>query len=111
MTNHLITTAITGSVHPRCGGPVLVGVAEGINARVDLTPLNQAGEIAALLAGLDTYTLTRGGLVYRDAGRIAGRSIKGPVLAQHDCRRTIPATHRATTAPPAPAAVADGCPY
>lgn len=113
MTGPLITSAITGGIHPRCGAPVLTGHAEGLLARVDLTPLNRAGEIHALCAGLQTYTLTRTGLVHRDACRIAGGSLTGagPVLAEHACHRHIPADHRAVTAAaPTPAAV-NGCPF
>lgn len=113
MTTYLITTPVTGSIHPRCGTPVLTGTVEGLGARVDLVPLNRNGEIHALCAGLQTYTLTRAGLVHRDATRIAGTSLTraGPVLAEHQCGRHIPATHRDTT-PPARAAVdPDRCPF
>ncbi|MGC5019038.1 hypothetical protein [Micromonospora sp. DT47] len=110
MTAHLITTDVTGGIHPRCGTTVLTGNAEGVFARVDLVPLNQAGEIRALCAGLQTYTLTRLGLVHRDACRIAGTALRnaGPVLAEHRCHRHVAAEHIATTAPSAhPVAVAD----
>ncbi|GAB2952063.1 hypothetical protein GCM10027280_45580 [Micromonospora polyrhachis] len=113
MTAHLITTPVAAGIHLRCGTPVIVGVAEGLLARVDLTPLNRAGEIHALIAGLQTYTLTRHGLIHRDAGRIAGTSLAkaGPVLAQHTCRRQIPAEHRANTPPPARVATTGNCPF
>lgn len=113
MTAHLITTAVAGSIHPRCGATVLTGNAEGVFARVDLTPLNQAGEIHALCDGLQTYTLTRLGLVHRDACRIAGTALRdaGPVLAEHRCHRQVPAQHRATATPTAAPVVADGCPF
>lgn len=112
MTGPLITTATLAAIHPRCGTAVLEGWAEGLFARVDLTPLNRHGEIAALLASLQTYTLTRIGLVHRDATRIAGATLAGPVLAEHQCHRLIPADQRAITAPPAPTAVAvDEPPY
>lgn len=110
MSNHLITTAANGALCPRCRAIVLLGVAEGLTARVDLTPINRAGEIAALLANLQTYSLSRTGLVHRDAGRIGGSKLRGPVLAQHQCGRQIQVIHRATTAPPVPAAVADDRP-
>lgn len=111
MTAHLITTEVTGGIHPRCGTPVLTGNAEGVFARVDLTPLNRAGEIAALVEQLQTYTLTRLGLVHRDACRIAGTALQGPVLAEHSCHRHIPAEHRQTTAPTTAAVATDGCPF
>lgn len=111
MTGPLITTAVAGSVHPRCGTPVLTGIAEGLLARVDLTPLNRAGEIRALIAGLQTYTLTRTGLVHRDACRIAGTALTGPVLAEHACHHRIPAEHRASTAAVRTAPPTEGIPF
>ena len=113
MTGPLITSLVTAAIHPRCGATVLTGHAEGLFARVDLTPLNRAGEIHALVAGLQTYTLSRTGLVHRDAGRIAGQALAdmGPVLAEHRCHRLIPADHRAVTAPTAAAVDSDACPY
>lgn len=111
MTGSLITTATLAATHPRCGAAVLEGWAEGLFARVDLTPLNRTGEIHAICAGVETYTLTRIGLVHRDAHRIAGGSVAGPVLAEHRCHRLIPADQRAI-APPAPTVVAvDEPPY
>lgn len=108
MNKHLDTTPITGTIHADCGAAVLFGLAEGLTAWVDLTALNQAGEIAAILAGLQTYTLARSGLIHRDAGRIAGTSLRDrPVLAEHQCHRLIPADHRTTTTPPARTAVTD----
>ncbi|NBE80336.1 hypothetical protein [Micromonospora rubida] len=99
MTGPLITTPVKPGIHARCGATVLTGHAEGLRARVDLVPLNRAGEIHVLCAGLNTYTLTRDGLVHRDAGRIAGTALTGPVLAEHACHRQVPADQRATTTP------------
>lgn len=108
MTGPLVTTPVKPAIHARCGATVLTGHAEGLRARVDLVPLNRAGEIHALIAGLQTYTLTRLGLVHRDAGRIAGTALTGPVLAEHACHRQVPAHQRATTTPTAlPAAAGD----
>ncbi|MFD6770620.1 hypothetical protein ACFWC6_30855 [Micromonospora chalcea] len=113
MTGPLVTTAVKVAAHPRCGATVLTGHAEGLFARVDLTPLNRDGEIHALCAGLQTYTLTRTGLVHRDAGRIADTSLckAGPVLAEHRCHRLIPADQQAPTVPPPEAVRTDACPY
>jgi hypothetical protein len=72
---------------PRCRRPLLTGLAEGIHAYVDITPLTPAGEIAAVLAGRQTYTLRRTGLIQRDAYRRADPALASPVLAQHDCLR------------------------
>src|SRR5688500_14484681 len=110
MTGPLATTNAKPTTHPRCGAVVLTGHAEGLHARVDLTPLNRAGEIAAICAGLQTYTLTRSGLVHRDTTRIAGTALTGagPVLAEHRCHRTVPANQRATTAAPTPTPASEG---
>jgi hypothetical protein len=86
MTAHLITTPATGQACRHCHTPVLAGLAEGLHTRVDLTPLNPADEVAALLTGRWTYTLTRTGLIHRDATRIAGDTLTGPILADHKCR-------------------------
>lgn len=112
MTGPFITTPVITGTHPRCGAVVLHGHAEGVFARVDLTPLTRAGEIAAICHGLQTYTLTRTGLIHRDAGRIAGTALvdAGPVLAEHACHRHIPAHQRATT-PTTPAPTTEGIPY
>jgi predicted ATPase len=83
--SHLMTTKIVvGSCHA-CRRPVAVGIAEGLLARVDLSSVDERAEVAAILADRWTYTLTAGELVYRDAGRIAGRCLRGPVLAEHRC--------------------------
>lgn len=110
MPEHFITDAVTGAICPRCGSPQLTGWAEGLRARVDLVPLNAAGEVAAILAGLWTYTLARIGLIYRDAGRIRDARLRGPVLSAHQCRRAIPAEHRAISEPAA-APIAERIPF
>ena len=85
MTSHMITTR--GQVHAcqRCHQTIMTGLAEGLLAHTDLTPLDKAGELAALLQGRWTYSLHNGELVYRDPIRIKGGSISGPVLAEHQC--------------------------
>jgi hypothetical protein len=84
---HLTTTPATVQTCPRCHRPVLYGLAEGLPARVDIQPLTPAGERHALRAGRWTYTLTRTGLVHRDADRRADPTLAQPVLAAHDCPR------------------------
>jgi hypothetical protein len=71
----------------RCEARILTGLAEGIHAYVDLTPVTTAGEIAALLAGRETYTLRRYGLIRRDVYRRTDPALATPVLADHDCPR------------------------
>lgn len=110
MPEYFVTDAVTGAVCPRCGAPQLTGWAEGLRARVDLVPLNRAGEVAAIVAGLWTYTLARFGLIYRDASRIRDPRLRGPVLSAHQCRRAIPKEHRAISQPK-PNTQFEGVPY
>jgi hypothetical protein len=110
MTVHFVTTPVAGRTCPRCHTLILTGVAEGLGARVDLTPLNPLGELHALLAKRTTYTLTRSGLVERHAERIAGDHLRGPILAAHRCGARVPAEHRAP-AGSTPSADIDQPPY
>lgn len=113
MSGHLITTPVTADLCPRCKAVILIGWAEGLHARVDPTPLNRDGEIATLLAGLQTYTLTRSGLVHRDATRIAGGTLSkcGRTVPQHKCGRHIPAEHREVIAPNTAQPQTEECPF
>lgn len=84
-----------------CGAAVLAGVDNdrcGLNATVDPTPLSQAGEWLAVLAGRTTYELADGRLYRRDRWTIATPP-RGATVAGHRCRDPIPATWHA---PPAP---------
>lgn len=83
---HFETTTPLVHTCPRCQKPVIYGLAEGLAARVDLLPLDPIrDEPGAVLAGRQTYTLTRTGLVHRDAYRRSDPTLTGPVLAQHHC--------------------------
>jgi hypothetical protein len=84
---HLETTTPLVHTCRRCDRPVIYGLAEGVPARCDPTPINTVGEIAAVMAGRRTYTLQRTGLVERDALRRSDPNLTGPVLAEHDCPR------------------------
>lgn len=84
---HLETTAPLVHACRRCHTPVIYGLAEGVTARADLLPITSAGEIAAVLAGRQTYTVRRSGLIRRDAGRRADPTLASPVLAEHRCSR------------------------
>ncbi len=87
-SRHLETTeAIVITCH-RCLRPVIYGIAEGIAARVDAVVLDQAAEIAAVLARRQTYTLRRSGLIRRDATRRSDPDLTGPVVAEHNCPRS-----------------------
>lgn len=93
MREHLITTQARAVACPRCRRVVLAGIAEGLNAIVDLTPIKPgADEMATLLANRRTYTFLAGELVYRDPPRIRGQS-RGLILAEHKCVSRKPIQH------------------
>lgn len=75
----------------RCHTRVLVGLDAdrcAMTATVDVDELDPVGELTALLAGRETYTLAKDGprlvLDFRDQWRIAGAP-RGPVFATHIC--------------------------
>jgi hypothetical protein len=83
---HLETTTPVVHTCPRCRRPVIYGLAEGVIARCDPGPLvGDLAEELVIAAGLQTYTLQRAGLVHRDASRRCDPTLRGPVLASHDC--------------------------
>lgn len=82
---HFETTPPVVVVCWRCNRPTIYGLAEGVIARADITPIDSASEIRAVVAGRRTYTLTRSGLVERDAGRRSDSTLASPVLAEHAC--------------------------
>lgn len=69
----------------RCAQPVIYGLAEGVPARTDVHPIDAAAEVAAVAAGRQTYTLTRLGLVHRDAYRRCDPALASPVVVDHEC--------------------------
>jgi hypothetical protein len=83
MSLHLITT--TAAIRTcRCGALILAGIAEGLGARVDLTPIPD--EPAAIRTGRETYALRGGQLHHRDDfARAAGPPRYAPILATHAC--------------------------
>lgn len=90
MTDHLVTTRAKPDTCHRCQDPILIGLAEGLTARVDITPLpDRDAEIAALLAGLRTYTcFSNSELAYRDPTRIRDpRLNRRDIHAEHKCTR------------------------
>lgn len=90
MRKHLITTRAQPDTCHRCQDPILIGLAEGLTARVNITPLpDRAAEIAALLAGLHTYTrFSNGELAHRDANRIRDPHLATRAIhAEHKCTR------------------------
>ena len=110
MNHHLITTIPAIALH-RCGALTLTGIAEGLHARVDPTPLNRVGHAAAVLTGRQAYTLTRAGLVHLDATRIGDHRIRGPTLATHQCGHAPPPEHIQATPAPSPNNNPEGIPF
>lgn len=88
-----MTTTAEPQKCPYCPALVLDGWAEGLHARVDAAALNRTGELAMILAGRDTYVLTRAGLVLRTEYRVTHPT--GPVLAAHVCGHLVTPEHRA----------------
>jgi len=59
MGAHLVTTPARRGHCPDCGRQVLAGIAEGLTAAVDPTPLDLHDELTARLAGRMTYDCVR----------------------------------------------------
>lgn len=80
MSAHLITTTATVRTCPRCARPILAGIAEGLSARVDLTPVTDT-----FRDDRATYSLIAGQLHERDDFARAAGLPRWPVLAAHAC--------------------------
>lgn len=85
---------------PTCHQPVMAGLdgdVGGFAVKVDPTPVDAGGELAALMAGRRTYTLAwlanRYELDYRDAGRMQftppGTKANHDVVVSHSCNSPI----------------------
>ncbi|MFK5257405.1 hypothetical protein [Propionibacterium freudenreichii] len=105
------TRGVTANRCRRCHAPILTGVDAdecGWHRAVDWTPLDQNGELLALLAGRPTFTIT-----LQPAGnpkltkRTAIAIKRGPGVALHDivpehrCHATLPTTPSQLTTKPA----------
>lgn len=85
MSQHLISTRPVDSHCRHCGTAILIGLAEGLAARVDAIPIPPRSEVDALIEGRWTYTRRPAELIHRDARRIAGNSLFGAIHAEHRC--------------------------
>jgi hypothetical protein len=95
-----ISTRPTPELCPKCGTLLLTGHADGFAFRAELDPVNQAGELSAVLDHQDTYELVAGFIKLRTAVEMQARPAdRAPVVVQHRCLRTIPIDHRAHHAP------------
>jgi hypothetical protein len=74
----------------RCGAPTLVGLDDHVAARlatIDPQPLDELGELAAILDGRRTYALERDRRIHqRDRWRVGQRLGLDTVHADHRCR-------------------------
>jgi hypothetical protein len=84
---HFQSTTVTETRCPRCHRAILTALDEGLRVTADTTPLpNPQAEVAAILDNRRTYTRTQfGWLIFRDASRIAGNSLRGTIHAEHKC--------------------------
>lgn len=88
MNGYLISTPVVHGVCPRCGAPILRGLAEGYPARVDVRPVGRGAEIGALMTGRESFALCRSGeLVTRDPSRIRGGLVGTGIFLGHRCPR------------------------
>jgi hypothetical protein len=91
---HLETTSPVVTTCHRCGSTVLRGLAEGLRALADITPISTATETEHLAAGRATYTLRRTGLIHRDPVRRGDPALAAPILAAHRCPTSPPPAGR-----------------
>jgi hypothetical protein len=123
LRDHLVATGAmtpngtTRRAQPRlcrtCNAHVITGLDADLAAiavTADPTPLDQLGELTALVTARSTYTLEHDGprlvLNYRDPGRIRQRppgGLRYDVLPAHACGRPLPAVASVTRAITAPA--------
>lgn len=91
---HLASTTADDAECPRCHKPILTALDEGLTAHVDATPLpDRQAEIAALIEGRWTYTLTTyRQLIHRNAQRITADTMRGTIHAEHRCAGIVQLT-------------------
>ena len=84
---YFASTQTTETTCPQCNQAILTALDEGLAAKANAAPLlDQAAEIAVLLQGRLTYTLTRNRhLVHRTAERITSGMPHGTIHAAHQC--------------------------
>lgn len=78
----------------RCERLILAGHDDGMAYRVEVDPINQHGEIAAVIDGIDTFQMIGATLAYRDSERMRHSADDSSVFVTHYCSRTIPVSHR-----------------
>lgn len=108
------TTPARASPCPRCRAALVVGQVEGLTTRCDALAVTPPGELAAVLAGRQSFELKHGKLYWRDSFRIRGGKIKGLILVTHKCGMVIAERYRLPLSqypPPIVANTYPGIPY
>lgn len=92
MDHQGVTTTPKARHCRRCGAAVTAAIDDlGLTTAAHPVPTTTAGELAALLAGLHTFTLMPGRLIFRNARIIRKWSPdEYDVLVQHRCGMPIP---------------------
>jgi len=89
-------TRLTHKPRPRrclqCGVPVLAAMDDlGQPAYLEPVPVNNAGELKALMTGRPTYALDHGAIYTRNHWHIRGRPADTePTYAEHACGAPLP---------------------
>lgn len=97
---HFISTQPALELCANCGALLLVGHADGLPYRVEMDPINWAGEVAAVLDHVPTFQLMYGWLQQRTGYEMRLRSADQiAVLVQHKCRRPVPRGQRQLNPP------------
>ena len=100
LTCHPTGRGVKAARCPTCHQPVLTGLDQNtcaIRATVDFTPLDPAGELAALLAGRRTYTLDLQPGGNPKLTRRTPADIRRPI--KHWMKADIVPTHQCNTPP------------
>lgn len=79
----------------KCGGALVIGLAEGLRSVADAVACTLLGEYVARISKRESYELRYGELQYRDLSRITAQREIGPILVQHKCGYPIPPEYRA----------------
>jgi hypothetical protein len=92
MSRCLISTPAKPTECPQCRAQILAGYDTGLRTHVDPRPVDQAAELAALLAGLRTYAMVGGELAYRSAFLIRHGQVGRGIHVEHRCATYVQPT-------------------
>lgn len=81
--DHFITTVPVIRPCRSCGVWLAAGIAEGLHAESELTPLDFGQQLQAILIRLPLYNISRTGLVEMDQSRL--QAPRGAVYPGHRC--------------------------